>query len=450
MTLSDVLEHHYGKPTRVVGAAACFIYSAPVLAMAGMMTLMEFLGFPAGWGLVVTIGVCAIYTTMGGLWADVAQRHDAVRADVRVAGDRDSVGGRLGRRLGVRRASAAACRDGGESLLHAASRRAERLDARRLVAHGADGADRAGVLSARVRGAGQAIACSGRCSIGILLWAAYDWGVDAHRHHRAGGRASKGCSPPISKGERRCSRCASRCCPSGLRGLMLGGILAAAMSHDRQLLAAGQRQHRVRHLPPAGRPERVRPPAARAHADRRVCSDDRRGVLISLLFERMRDTWQFMASVMAAVLLVPVMGALFGRPRRRRRFVGRGRGPGGLGRRSTRCFFSLGSYDDAERNATSGELAASSCGRTTRCSARCRFRWLGYLARQSIREAARHDGTRDLAQRDRPRARVRGDLRVVPAGLEADPAARRIRNDRKSLSTCRVLGTASSCTSIHA
>ena len=36
----DVLEHHYGVRTRVVGAVACFVYSAPIIAMAGMMTLM--------------------------------------------------------------------------------------------------------------------------------------------------------------------------------------------------------------------------------------------------------------------------------------------------------------------------------------------------------------------------------------------------------------------------
>ena len=107
MTMSDVIEQHYGRGTRVVGAAACFIYSAPVLAMAGMMTLMDYLGLPVGWGLVVTIGVCAIYTTMGGLMGRCAQRHGSIRADVRVAGDCDSAGRQLGRRLGLRRASAA-------------------------------------------------------------------------------------------------------------------------------------------------------------------------------------------------------------------------------------------------------------------------------------------------------------------------------------------------------
>ena len=36
-----------------------------------MMTLMTFLGFSPTWGLAITIGVCAAYTMMGGMWADV-------------------------------------------------------------------------------------------------------------------------------------------------------------------------------------------------------------------------------------------------------------------------------------------------------------------------------------------------------------------------------------------
>src|SRR5215213_8914536 len=64
MTLSDVLERHYGMRTRVVAAIACFVYSAPILAMGGMMVMMDFLGIPKGWGLVVAVGVCAAYTSM--------------------------------------------------------------------------------------------------------------------------------------------------------------------------------------------------------------------------------------------------------------------------------------------------------------------------------------------------------------------------------------------------
>ena len=162
MTLSDVLEHHYGTKTRVVGAAACFIYSAPVLAMGGHDDADE---LP---GLLADVGLAGDDRRVRGLHdhgrhvGRRAQRHRAVRADVRVAGDCDSVCRRLGRRLGVRRASARAARRR-RIATYAASRGPEHLDARRVVAHRAHGAYRAGVLSASVRGPGQRRACSGRC-----------------------------------------------------------------------------------------------------------------------------------------------------------------------------------------------------------------------------------------------------------------------------------------------
>jgi hypothetical protein len=51
---------------------------------------------------------------------------------------------------------------------------------------------------------------------------------------------------------------------------------------------------------------------------------------ISLLFERMRDTWQFLASVMVSVLLVPLMAALFARPRPAAGLAGAAAGFAGL------------------------------------------------------------------------------------------------------------------------
>ena len=45
--------------------------------------------------------------------------------------------------------------------------------------------------------------------------------------------------------------------------------------------------------------------------------------LISLMLRGCAHAWQFMASVMAAVLFVPLMGALFAPPATCRRLVGR-------------------------------------------------------------------------------------------------------------------------------
>jgi hypothetical protein len=51
---------------------------------------------------------------------------------------------------------------------------------------------------------------------------------------------------------------------------------------------------------------------------------------MSLMVVRLRDAWQFMASVMAAVLLVPMMGALFAHPRRAAGMAGAVAGFAGL------------------------------------------------------------------------------------------------------------------------
>jgi Na+/proline symporter len=97
--------------------------------------------------------------------------------------------------------------------------------------------------------------------------------------------------------------------PTGLRGLMIGGILQI---DSYSLLASGNLVYDI-----------YRPLVDREAPDRRLLRLTRVGVfgvmiaaaVISLLFDRMRDAWQFMASVMASVVLVPTMGALFWRPR---------------------------------------------------------------------------------------------------------------------------------------
>ena len=59
--------------------------------------------------------------------------------------------------------------------------------------------------------------------------------------------------------------------PTGLRGLMIGGIIAAAMSNvdSYSLLASGNIVYDI--YRPLVEPQRVRPAADGADADRRVC-----------------------------------------------------------------------------------------------------------------------------------------------------------------------------------
>lgn len=150
--------------------------------------------------------------------------------------------------------------------------------------------------------------------IGIFLWAAYDWGATLIGII-AQAAVQSGLLADDLQGRAALITLCVEMLPIGLRGLMLGGILAAAMAQidSYALLASGNLVYDI-----------YRPLFDPHASQRRLVLMTRIGVfvvmiasvLISLLFERMRDMWQFMASILAAVLLVPIMAALFGRPRR--------------------------------------------------------------------------------------------------------------------------------------
>ena len=145
--------------------------------------------------------------------------------------------------------------------------------------------------------------------VGILLWASYDWGVTLIGII-ARSAVEQGMLPADLEGKAALLTVCMEMLPTGLRGLMIGGILAAAMSmiDSYSLLASGNVVYDI-----------YRPTLDPQASDRRLLVMTRAGVfgvmvasaLLSLLFDRMRDTWQFMAGIMVLVVLVPVMGALF-------------------------------------------------------------------------------------------------------------------------------------------
>ncbi len=312
MTLSDVLEFHYGKSTRIVGAAACFVYSAPVLAMGGLTTLMTFLGFSPALGLVITIGVCAVYTMMGGLWADVLS--DTVQfvlmcvsLAIAIPFAIDWVGGwSFIEQLPTHQAT-------GEPVY---MQHHGGLSGWMLAAWSLTGLT---VLIEpsfyqRVFAAQDKRSVQRALLVGIFLWASYDWGVTMVGII-ARAAVEQGLLAENLEGKAALLTLCAEMLPTGLRGLMVGGIIAAAMSNvdSYSLLAAGNIVYDI-----------YRPLVEPNASDRRLMVLTRIGVFlvmiaaaaISLMFVRMRDAWQFMASVMAAVLFVPLMGALFARPRR--------------------------------------------------------------------------------------------------------------------------------------
>jgi SSS family solute:Na+ symporter len=310
MTLSDILEHHYGTPTRVVGAVASFVYSAPIVAMAGMMTMMTFLGLPIQWSMAATIGVCAIYTVMGGLWADAISDTIqfvlmCVSLAVAVPLAVQWVGGwEFLTRLPTEADGTTThlAHHGGLSIWMTASWALTGLTV--LVEP---------AFYQRVFAAESTQSVRRALIVGILLWASYDWAVTLIGLIGQAAVASGLLASDIA-GREVLLAVSMKTLPLGLRGLFLGGILAAAMStiDSYSLLASGNIVYDI-----------YRPLVDPRASDRRLLWMTRWGVFgvmvaalaISMFFTRMRDTWQFMTSVMTAVVFVPVMGALFANPR---------------------------------------------------------------------------------------------------------------------------------------
>jgi SSS family solute:Na+ symporter len=314
MSLPDLLGQHYGNSARVAGAAASFVYSAPIVQMASLMTLIQWLGMPLYWSMLVTVAVCAVYTMLGGLWADaISDTVQFVLMCVSLAiliplavqwvggwefanhlpvngqtGSRDHMTLHGGASYGMLAAWAVA----GMTVL------VEPVFYQRVFA----ARDQRSITRALL--------------IGILLWASYDWcvvliGIIA----RAAVEANMAGIPHNLEGKQSLVAVGLLLLPSGLRGLLLGGILSAAMStiDSYSLVASSNVVYDV-----------YRPLFHPRASDRRLVLLTRAGVLVvmvsatvgSLAFQRLRDAWQFMASVLTSVVLVPVLGALLGRPRR--------------------------------------------------------------------------------------------------------------------------------------
>jgi len=303
MTLPDLLEHHYGLGTRIVGAVACFIYSLPITALAGMAVLFEILGWDRWLGLAISVGVCAIYTMMGGLWADAIS--DTIQFALMCIS------------LAIAIPLALQWVGGFDSV---ASLPEEFLSGTGGLSPWIIVAWTIGALTVfvepafyqRIFAAKDHKSVTRALLIGILLWAAYDWGVTLIGMI---GRAAveQGLLGEV-EGRAALMHVTMNALPLGLRGLFIGGVLAAAMSSvdSYSLLASGNITYDIIH-----------PLRKRSISDRTLMRLTRFGVLVvmllaagaSLWFERITDAWVFMSGVLASIVFVPVMGGLLLRPR---------------------------------------------------------------------------------------------------------------------------------------
>lgn len=305
ITLPDLLEQRYGKGTRIVGALACFVYSLPITALAGMTVMFTMMGWNQYEALFVSMGICAVYTAMGGLWADAIS--DTIQFVLMCVS------------LAIAIPIALKWIGGFESF--------DVLPAEHMTA---TGGLRWGIIVAwsvgaltifvepafyqRIFAAKDAKSVIHAMLIGILLWAAYDWGVTVVGMI---GRVAveKQLLSEDLEGKKALMAVCMQTLPIGLRGLFLGGVLAAAMSSTDtySLLASGNLVYDI-----------YRPLRRKPLTDKQLILLTRIGIFavlllasfLSLLFDRITDAWVFMSGALASVVLVPAVGAILGKPPR--------------------------------------------------------------------------------------------------------------------------------------
>ncbi len=310
MTLPDILEHHYGRRTRIVGALACFIYSLPITALAGMAVMFEALNAPPVLSLVLTVAICVTYTIMGGLWADAIS--DTIQFVLMCVSLAIAIPLALHWVGGFAFTDALPVDPDTGTQLHLTATGglsgwlilAWTLGALTIFVEPA--------FYQRIFAARSTASVRGALLLGIALWAAYDWGVTLIGMI-ARSAVEQGLLADDLEGNKALLAVCLTALPVGLKGLFIGGILAAAMSSVDSycLLASGNLVYDI-----------YRPLSRRPMEDARLLRLTRIGVFavmlialaLSLLFDRITDAWVFMASVLASAVFVPMMAALFWKP----------------------------------------------------------------------------------------------------------------------------------------
>lgn len=301
-TLPEAAAHFYGPGAGRAIAFASFFYSAPILSVAGMGLIGHAV---FGWDPVLcSVGgalIALVYTLMGGLLADALT--DTVQfaimctsAAIAAAFALQEVGGH----------DALAARLAPEMLAFAGDLSFADLAVYGLVA-----------MSPLVEPAfyqrifaGTGIrAVRNALLIGLVIWAAYDWivvylglvGSDFIASGRLDGTADPSAILLHVCGE---------LLPAGLLGLFVAGLFASAMStvDSYTLIAAGNLVY-----------DGVQPLRRQPLSDRALLRWTRFAavltlfisLLLGLRFERLRDAWIFMATVLLSTALVPMLVALF-------------------------------------------------------------------------------------------------------------------------------------------
>jgi len=302
MSLPETMEHFYGRPARLAAAVASFVYSAPIIAVAGMGLIAGvFFGIEPWIGAVIGAAVALVYTAMGGLLADALT--DTVQFTMMC--------------VTVAIAALVALSYVGEP-----SDLAERLPEETFTTFG--GLTWSEILifgsvaltplvepafyqrTFAAKGSKEVVRA---LLLGVFLWVAYDWlvvylGVTGQELVR------QGVLPEDVPSAEILLHVVDHLLPTGLLGIFLAGCLASAMStiDSYALIGAGNVVY-----------DGYEAVTGRKPSDRTLLFATRVSlavtltfaILIALLFDSLRDAWIFMATVLLSTALVPMMAALF-------------------------------------------------------------------------------------------------------------------------------------------
>lgn len=301
-SLPEAMGHFYGRPARAAAACASFVYSAPILSVAGMGIFGRiFLGWEPWIAASVGAGIALIYTVLGGLWADaltdtvqfvvmcVSLGIAAALAMVQV-GNHAEIGSRLGADVLGFRGSLSV----GEIVVFgmiALTPLIEPAFYQRILAASGTRTVRNALL------------------IGLGLWLAYDW-VVVYVGLVGRDLVASGALPADTDASEIVVRVTAYLLPPGLLGLFVAGCLAAAMStiDSYTIIAAGNVVY-----------DGWQSVTGRRVSDRALLRWTRVGavvtlaasVFLSLRFERLRDAWIFMSTVLLSTVFVPMLAGLF-------------------------------------------------------------------------------------------------------------------------------------------
>jgi SSS family solute:Na+ symporter len=302
ISMPEVMGDAYGPPARAAAALASFVYSAPIISVAGMGLIgATFFGIDPWLGCVIGASITLAYTVLGGLLADAMT--DAVQflimclsAAIAAAVVLVKVGGpeAIGARLGSEVLAPLGTLSVWELLVFAGIAMTPLVEPafyQRTFA--------AAATSQIVRA----------LLIGTVLWACYDWIVVylglAGRDLVAAGRL-----PADLDGSAVLLAVVAYVLPPGLIGLFVAGCVAAAMStvDSYVLIAAGNIVY-----------DGWQAVTGRRLSDRTLLLATRllaavtlaAALGLSLLFERLRDAWIFMSTVLLSTVLWPLLAVLF-------------------------------------------------------------------------------------------------------------------------------------------